>query len=113
MSNASDRLAFFEENAGQSQLSVVELVVAETSLSERPYFIGVEPDPVPYDGDAPYDGPVWTVTLYSVVDRMEPVIQASMGGIACERNDPRIRIVAAELAYDEIVAPWIDKKGER
>jgi hypothetical protein len=112
MDGTEDRVAFFEQYESQSQLSAIELMVAETAMLEKPYFIGVEPDPMPYDGDAHYDGPVWTVTLYTVVDRMEPAIAASMGGVAGERDDPYIRITAAELAYDEIVAPWLKRKGE-
>lgn len=103
MENSVNRIAFFEQNESQSQLSAAELTAAETVMLWGPYFMGVEPDPMPYDGDEQYDGPVWTVTLFTVEDRDTPYILASMGGVACERDDPYIRIAVAELAYDSII----------
>jgi hypothetical protein len=100
MDNAVDRLLFFEESKGDSKLSSAQLLAAETVMMVGPWYIGVEPDPMPYDGDEHYSGPVWTVTLYSVQNSATPKILASMGGVV---DGPRGRVVAAELAYDEIL----------
>jgi hypothetical protein len=80
----------------------MELVAAEDKLRKGPYFWHVEPDDHPYDGDAPWDGPVWVVTLYNVADVDEPEVVAAMGGVACDAGDDYLRVVAAELAHDNL-----------
>lgn len=82
--------------------SARRLAAAEARLKSGPYFIGHEPDEDPWDGDMPYDGPLWNVDLYSVADSLAPVMLGSLGSVACEEGDPYMRVVAAELAAEYI-----------
>lgn len=107
---------FFYDNAGychnpateteeQGRRSgAVALARAEERMKAGPYLINVEPDPEPYDGDAPYDGPTWVVTLHSVADSTRPEPLGSVGGVACYEGDPYMRVVAAELASEYLPA---------
>lgn len=105
---------FFYDHAGGSFNPAVEtqaegfergarrLAAAESRLKAGPYFIDVEPDADPWDGDVPYDGPLWGVILYRVDDRTEPEVLGSLWSVACEGDDPYLRVVAAELALEYI-----------
>lgn len=78
------------------------LAAAEKKLIDGPYLISHEPDPEPWDGDEPYDGPLWTVSLWTVEGEKEPVLIGAIGSVACEELDPYMRVVAAELAAEYI-----------
>src|SRR5689334_7836283 len=109
----NERERFFYDRTGLSlnhpavetegrERSARELAAAEIRLINGPYFIDVEPDDQSWDGDGDddYDGPLWTVTLYGVAGSDQPKPVATLGGVACERDDPYIRVVSAELALD-------------
>lgn len=105
---------FFYEHAGYSYDRATEtaeqgrrrgarvLAMAEKKLINGPYFVSREPDPDPWDGDVPYDGPLWVITLWSVAGTAEPVALASLGSVACEPSDSYMRVVAAELAAEHL-----------
>lgn len=106
---------FFYANAGYSYDPLTEtpeqgrqrcarvLAAAERRLKTGPYFISVIPDDVPWDGDVPYDGPLWIVQLWSVGASSEAHLIGSIGGVATETDtDPYIRVVSAELASEYI-----------
>lgn len=109
---------FFYDNAGyaydpanqteeQGHIETARgLAHAESRFRNGPYYADVVPDDIPYDGDAPYDGPVWVVTLYRYSDGQEPdELLGSLGGVACESDsDPYIRVVTAELAGEYLPA---------
>jgi hypothetical protein len=107
----AERVAFFYEHAGYSFNPATEtreqgrkrcarqLAVAEHNRIAGPYFISIEPDPEPYEGDESYDGPLWVVSLYRVDDRVEPECLASCS-VVCDEGDPYLRVVAAELAVE-------------
>lgn len=78
------------------------LADAEERLRKGPYYIEVETDPEPWDGDMPYDGPMWIVTLWRVDDTVQPRVLGSLGGVAAQEDDPYLRVVAAELAAEYI-----------
>ena len=82
------------------------LAAAEERLKAGPYFVDVEPDTGPYEGDNGYDGPLWVVSLYSVegaTDATDSRLIESLWNVACEtESDPYIRVVAAELADSSI-----------
>lgn len=75
-----------------------DLAAAEARLKAGPYYVDHTPDDEPWDGDVPYDGPLWNVYLYSVEGTASATLLGSRGPVACEADDPRIRVVAAELA---------------
>lgn len=115
---------FFYEHAGYCRMRTESehearertarlLAAAEAALKSGPYFIGVSPDSEPWDGDTPWDGPVWTMTLYGVADGCEPVVIDSVSGIACESGDPHLRVLAAELAYSNALTEHVgpDRTG--
>lgn len=83
-----------------------DLAAAETRLKDGPYFTTVEDDDLPWDGDEPYDGPIYVVTLYRYAAyHGDDEIIGSLGGVDCESvDDPYIRVVAAELALEHIPA---------
>jgi hypothetical protein len=100
---------FFYDNAGFSyardetpeqgrKRGARELAAAEAWLRSGPYYIDVYPDDTPWDGDVPYHGPLWCVTLYGVADTDRPTVLDSVNAVACEAGSPYLRIVAAELA---------------
>lgn len=106
---------FFYDNAGYSydpktetaedgrKRMARELAAAEDAMKKGPYFISVERDPEPYDGDMPYDGPMWIVELMSVKGSTESELVGSVGGVACyEETDPYIRVIGAELAREHL-----------
>lgn len=109
----SETEQFFYENAGfsyrpdetpeQGRARCARvLAMAEKKLIIGPYFVSHEPDDQPWDGDVPYDGPLWIVSLWNVADTTEPVRLASLSGVACEESDPYMRVVAAELAAEHL-----------
>lgn len=75
------------------------LAAAEAALKAGPYFTTVTPDSDPWDGDVPWDGPIWIVSLYGTAGSDHAVILDSVGGVACESGDPYLRVLRAELAY--------------
>jgi hypothetical protein len=77
-----------------------ELRRAENKLRSGPFFVTIEPDDVPWDGDEPYDGPLWVVTLFSTDMSTTPRVVGSIGSVACDEGDPYLRVVAAELAFE-------------
>lgn len=79
-----------------------QLAAAEARFKAGPYFANHEPDDQPWDGDEPYDGPLWIVSLYSVAGTSEPELIGSLGSVACEADDPYMRVVIAELASEHI-----------
>lgn len=109
---------FFYDNAGWSYDPATEseeegrwrcarvLAEAEARLKAGPYFVDHEPDDLPWDGDVPYDGPLWIVTLYSVAGNLDGEILGSLSSVACEADDPYMRVVAAELASE-----WLHRAG--
>jgi hypothetical protein len=109
-------VGFFFDNAGYVQQpgespfrarmrAAKALTAAEARLKAGPFFVSVEPDDGPYDGDVPYDGPMWVATLWTVDDSDRPEALGSLCGIACESDaDPYLRVVAAELADEHIPA---------
>lgn len=110
---------FFYDNAGYSYDPKTEtkvegrrrcaaaLAAAERRLKDGPFFIDYEPDNEPWDGDVPYDGPIWYVGLYSVEGATDSRLLGGMGMVACEEGDPYMRVVAAELALE-----WIPKNEQ-
>lgn len=105
---------FFYEHAGYGRLRDEEteeqararyarlLATAEQALKDGPYFVAHEPDDEPWYGDEPYDGPLWIVSLYSVSGATGAEVIGSLGSVACEADDPYMRVVAAELAHEYI-----------
>src|SRR4051812_20711304 len=103
----NDREQFFYDHAGYGydpkaetaeqgrERCARELAAAETRLLAGPYFVGIEPDSTPWDGDVPYDGPLWTVALYSVADTDQAELIGSLSSVACEAGDDYLRVVAA------------------
>lgn len=80
-----------------------ELAIAERKLIEGPYQIHVEPSEFPWDGDEPYDGPLWDMTLYRLGEySTDDEIIGSLCCIAEEEDGPYLRVVAAELADEYI-----------
>lgn len=75
-----------------------ELAAAEARLKAGPFYVGWVPDDVPWDGDVPYDGPLWIVQLWSVADSAGPELLGAIGSVAEEDGGPYLRVVAAELA---------------
>jgi hypothetical protein len=79
------------------------LAEAYDRFRRGPYYIGLIPDPEPWQGDFPYDGPLWIVTLYGLDENMlEGVPLGSLGGVAAEEGDPYLYVVTAELALEYI-----------
>lgn len=78
------------------------LAAAEKRLKDGPYYFTTEPDDVPWDGDLPYDGPLWIVSLWSVRGTASGELIGSIGSVACESGDPYMRVVRAELASEYI-----------
>ncbi len=105
-------IQFFYDNAGYSYMPGIEsrdvarhrnatkLAWNERAITNGPYWIDVVPDPTPWDGDYPYDGPLWVVSLMSCSGSIYADMLTAIGGVACERDDPYLRVVAAELAQD-------------
>lgn len=105
---------FFYEHAGYSYKTgeetpdagrmrgARELAAAERRLKSGPYYIDVTPDPEPWDGDVPYDGPLWIVELWSVEETAEPKMLGCLGSVACEEGGDYLRVIAAELADEHI-----------
>lgn len=103
---------FFYDHAGYSYSPATQtpeqghvesarrLARAEARLNAGPYFVSHEPDDRPWDGDTPYDGPLWTVTLWCVSGTADPEILGSLSSVACEDGDPYLRVIAAELASE-------------
>ncbi len=110
----TDSEKFFYENANYSFdrkietqeqgriRSARELAHAEQLLNAGPYFVDFTPDSEPWDGDVEWDGPVWIATLYSVMDSAEPKPMDSLSGIGASVDDPYLRVVAAELASQNL-----------
>lgn len=109
-------VSFFYEHAGYSYDPAKEtaehgrnrmahtLATAEERLKSGPYYVDHIPDDMPWDGDTPYDGPLWIVRLWSVADSDTPELLGCLGGVACESDSPYMRVVAAELAAEHIPA---------
>lgn len=100
---------FFYDNAGWShhpdketsenghRRSARELAEAEAYARAKNWNCTWEPDPDPWDGDVPYDGPLWGATLRD--DKGN--ILASLWSIAVEHEgDPYARVVNAQLALE-------------
>lgn len=83
--------------------NAARLAHAEQALREGPYFVDLEPDPEPWDGDVPYDGPLWGVLLMRVDegDRAQGVASLWQVG-ATGHLDPYVRVVAAELMAEHL-----------
>lgn len=78
------------------------LADAERRLKRGPYFVSTEPDDLPWNGDVPWDGPIWVVTLWRVDGSDVPVAMGSLTGVGAHEGDPYLRVVAAELAAEHI-----------
>jgi hypothetical protein len=111
---------FFYEHAGYSydpatqtqeegrRASARALARAEQYATDHGWWVTWEADPDQWDGDMPYDGPLWVALLMAEPDGPEPYhargpeTLATMGSIAIDSTDPRSepygRVVAAELA---------------
>lgn len=108
----TDAVQFFYEHAGYSWVreretevegrrrGAVALAEAEARALAGPFFFDAVPDDQPWDGDAPYDGPLWVVTLYSVEGSAGGNVLGSLGSVACEADDDYMRVVRAELALE-------------
>ncbi len=112
------REAFFAEHAGVGYQPRVEtfeqgqrrgareLAAAERWLLDSADLrVGIEDDPFPWDGDVPWDGPLYVVSIWRDrwPDSDEPQCVASLGSVAVDGLDaPYLRVVAAELA-DELL----------
>lgn len=105
---------FFYDHAGSSYVpaketleegkvrGAKELAAAEQKLKEGPYFVSWETDDRPWDGDVPYDGPLWVAILWSVDGTSTSAPLASLGSIACEEGDPYQRVIEAELMVEHL-----------
>lgn len=114
MVKLSTRERFFYEHApysvapGETNIqgrvrSARTLATAEARLVAGPYYVEIDDDNEPYDGDGPYDGPLWVVTLLRVPDdSTDPEVLGSVGGVACPAGDPYFRVVGAELAAEHL-----------
>ena len=106
-------LRFFLDNAGWSYDPLTEtpfqgkwkgartLADAEERMRRGSYYIDIEPDDLPWDGDFPYDGPLWIVSLWEGA-WWEQELLGSLSGVACPKDDPYLRVVAAQLAAEFI-----------
>jgi hypothetical protein len=75
------------------------LAEAETLCAREGWFVKWDHDWIPWDGDEPYDGPLWEAVLY---DRTSNVL-ASLGSIACKGQASDYgRVIDAELALDAL-----------
>lgn len=113
----SEALGFFYDNAGYSWAPTTQtqeegrretarrLAEAERAVRVDPVlFYSMMHDTEPYEGDVPYDGPVWVVTLWRMDDCGRPEVLASVGNVAVEtEHDPYIRVVQAELAVEYLL----------
>lgn len=107
-------LRFFFDHAGYSYNPATQtpfqgkwegariLADAERRLKDGPYYISIGPDPHPWDGDVPYNGPLWIVSLWEGTYPWDRELLGSLGSVAAEENDPYLRVVAAELAAEYI-----------
>lgn len=77
------------------------LADAEARMRAGEYWIDVTADPEPWDGEVPWDGPVWIVSLYAG-PWWEQELLGSVGSVAAHEGDPYLRVVAAELAAEYI-----------
>jgi hypothetical protein len=114
MTEFTEAEQFFYDNAGYSYnparetyeqgriRGAMKLARAENKFLRGPYFVTYEPDDVPWDGDQPYDGPLWSVTLFSVSESDTPLVIGSMCSVACDEGDPYLRVIAAELALEHL-----------
>jgi hypothetical protein len=110
----NDDVKFFYEHAGYSFNPATEteeegrmagaraLAEAEGRVKAGPYFFTEEPDDQPWDGDFPYDGPLWHVALLSVEGATGATCVAGIGGVACELDSDYMRVVRAELALEHL-----------
>lgn len=74
------------------------LARAEGELWRGPFVRTVEPDPEPWDGDVPWDGPVFVVGIDQIGAGFESRRVASLCGVAvASESDPYVRVVAAEI----------------
>lgn len=78
------------------------LADAEQRLKAGDYYIDIDPDPELWDGDTPYDGPLWIVSLWEGTYPWDRELLGSLGSVAAEEGDPYLRVVAAELAAEYI-----------
>lgn len=79
------------------------LARAEERLKNGPYFITWDDDPEPWDGDTPYDGPLWIVSLWKVpIDSSQATVLGAVGSVATTLADPYTRVIEAELALEHI-----------
>lgn len=85
------------------------LADAEQRMRTGDYYIDIEPDPLPWDGDMPYDGPLWIVSLWKGVAPWDRELLGSLSGVAAEADAPYLRVVAAELAAEYI--PATEREG--
>lgn len=80
-----------------------EAAEAEQALHDGPYFVATEPDPEPWDGDMPWDGPILGVLLMKAGEGMAAEQVDSLWGVAVTgEDDPYIRVVAADLMIEEL-----------
>lgn len=104
---------FFYEHAGYSYDPATQtpndgrregagaLADAERWATDHDLTVVWERDPEPYDGDVPYDGPMW-VALLVPYDGGVSDVRAAIGGVAIDSEHPDAtpygRVIAAELA---------------
>jgi hypothetical protein len=107
---------FFYEHAGYSRRMdessssgktrmAIRLAAAEKRMLDAGAEVWWEADDIPYDGDVPYDGPLWVAVLRAPVSPDDPCLDnelGSLGSIAIDspdpESDPYARVVSAELA---------------
>ncbi len=83
-----------------------DLAAAEARMRSGLFLVGIRDSQIPWDGDMPYDGPLYDVSLYRIDDAAhweEGELIASLGCCCAEsEEDPYLRVVAAELALEAI-----------
>jgi hypothetical protein len=102
---------FFYDHAGYSHKTdepawsgrtrgAILLAAAERELdSADDVYVEWEYDPEPYDGDVEWHGPVWICSIMRA-GHVLPI--TSLSGIACEADDPYMRVIEAELAHEAL-----------
>jgi len=110
----TDTEQFFYDHAGWSYNRGTEtpeegrargarkLAAAERRLKDGPYYVNYKPDDQPWNGDEPYDGPLWIATLWSVAGSTSGEVLGAIGSVPAELGDPYMRVIAAELADEHL-----------
>lgn len=81
-----------------------ELASAEAELVHGAFFVTVHDDPELWNGDEPWDGPVYIVSISEVSTcGTDTEVIASLGGVAVDGpDDPYIRVVTAQLMAEHL-----------